>query len=254
MNFDNTVTVTDEGYKVFEPIPADFHNAVCFGVWDIGYHAYKGVYSHKIIIGYEVEKVIEEGQFSGKRMTHYEFYTKSLSRNEKTGNETNLRKHLVGWRGVQFTEKELKGFELNKIIGKPCTLKIGHVTKPDGNMKAKIESIGVYHIRFGEKLTPENSATELPNVVINQREKAVSKERADELMHSEKEADAQFNDFQKPREPEINIIKQAPIDQAPHEPLLPDTQPAVPGIDKDGLANTNILDRKPEPVGEEIPF
>ena len=44
----------------------------------------------------------------------------TLSLNEKS----NLRKDLQAWRGQAFTEEELNGFDLLKIMNKPCHLQI----------------------------------------------------------------------------------------------------------------------------------
>ncbi len=45
-------------------------------------------------------------------------YTLSLS------DKANLRKDLDAWRGKPFTEDELKGFDVSKILGQPCQLSI----------------------------------------------------------------------------------------------------------------------------------
>ena len=44
----------------------------------------------------------------------------TLSLNEKS----NLRKDLQAWRGQAFTEDELQGFDILKIMNKPCQLQI----------------------------------------------------------------------------------------------------------------------------------
>ena len=47
-------------------------------------------------------------------------YTLSLS------SKSNLYKDLVSWRGKPFTEEELEGFDLSKLLGKPCQIQIIH--------------------------------------------------------------------------------------------------------------------------------
>ncbi|MHA1379626.1 MAG: hypothetical protein ACTSRG_14730 [Candidatus Helarchaeota archaeon] len=37
-----------------------------------------------------------------------------------------MRKFLESWRGKKFTKEELEGFDLQKILGKPCQLQIIH--------------------------------------------------------------------------------------------------------------------------------
>jgi hypothetical protein len=59
------------------------------------------------------------------------FYTNSLSE------KANLRKDLESWRGQPFEVKELLGFDLMNVLGKPCILSIVH--NEDG--KAKVSSV-----------------------------------------------------------------------------------------------------------------
>lgn len=59
------------------------------------------------------------------------FYTNSLSE------KANLRKDLESWRGQPFEVKELLGFDLMNVLGKPCILSIVH--NEDG--KAKVASV-----------------------------------------------------------------------------------------------------------------
>lgn len=58
-------------------------------------------------------------------------YTVSL--NEKA----NLRKDLESWRGKKFTATELEGFDMNNLLGKPCTLQIMH----NENGYAKVNAV-----------------------------------------------------------------------------------------------------------------
>lgn len=47
------------------------------------------------------------------------------------GEKSNTRKDLESWRGQAFTEEELKGFELVKIMNKGCQLNVIKATKND---------------------------------------------------------------------------------------------------------------------------
>jgi hypothetical protein len=62
-------------------------------------------------------------------------YTCSL--NEKA----NLRRDLVSWRGREFTEAELAGFNVDQVVGAPCLLNIIHAKSGKGSTYAKIASI-----------------------------------------------------------------------------------------------------------------
>jgi hypothetical protein len=62
-------------------------------------------------------------------------YTKSINEKAK------LRQHLKAWRGRDFTEDELRDFELAKVLNAPCTIVVSH-TEKDGNIYANIASVG----------------------------------------------------------------------------------------------------------------
>ena len=53
-------------------------------------------------------------------------YTLSLSDKSK------LREHLESWRGQEFTQQELDGFDIHNILGKECTISVVHEKSADG--------------------------------------------------------------------------------------------------------------------------
>lgn len=118
------ILATEGGKNEFHLVPAETHQAVCFGVFDLGLQksSFQGQekIQHKILIGWEIDCPIPSGEFAGKRMTIYKRYTLSLS------NKANLRKDLEGWRGKAFTADELKGFDIERLIGVNCMLAVVH--------------------------------------------------------------------------------------------------------------------------------
>lgn len=133
---------TDSGNGNFEQAPIGSHVARCIKVIDIGTQKgeYQGQVSIKrqVIIGWELPtELMETGEYAGKPFTVSKFYTASL--NEKA----NLRKDLANWRGRDFTEEELLGFESKNILGKPCMLSIIH------NEKSKARVAGIMAIPKG---------------------------------------------------------------------------------------------------------
>lgn len=122
--------------KDFEQVTPGTHQGVCYDIWDIGYQEgeYKGKKKvlHTVIVGFEVNEPISKGEFEGKRKTINRFYTLSL------GEKANLRADLESWRGKAFTSEELKGFDIEKLIGVNCMLSITHNEKG----RAKITGIG----------------------------------------------------------------------------------------------------------------
>lgn len=124
------------GGGTFEQAPTGAHVARCIGLIDIGTHhgEYEGVPNvrHQVIVRWELPNApIAEGEFAGKPFTVSEFYTLSL------GEKANLRKALVAWRGREFTDDELKGFDLKTILNKPCMLQVGRNKKD----KAKVVAV-----------------------------------------------------------------------------------------------------------------
>jgi len=123
----------------FDPVPAGTWQAVCYGVFDIGLQ--KSVFNgeekiqHKCIVSFEINKIFDtEGQYKGKRFVISKRYTVSL--HEKSS----LRKDLEAWRGKKFTEQELEGFDIEKLIGANCLLNISH-TEKDGKTYSNIMAI-----------------------------------------------------------------------------------------------------------------
>lgn len=123
----------------YEPVPTGLQQAVCVFVEDIGTHngSYLGkpTQSHQIVICWELAEKMAQGENIGKPFMQSKFYTLSL--NEKA----NLRKDLESWRGKSFTEDELKGFDLEKLIGINCMVNIVEHTRQDGRVGQKIGSI-----------------------------------------------------------------------------------------------------------------
>lgn len=134
-------TIVKEGEKrVIYVAPAGNTQAVCFDVWDLGLQSseFKGEkkVQHKIKVGFELNKRIESGdQMNGKRYRIFRDYTASLDK------KANLRKDLTAWRGREFTEQELSGFDTESLIGANCLLNIIHYEGRDKTPKAKFNAI-----------------------------------------------------------------------------------------------------------------
>ena len=115
--------------------PDGTHIAVCFGAWYLGLQktSYQGKDDVKaqVVIGWEIDERIPEGEFADKRFRIYKTYTASL--NEKSS----LRKHLESWRGKKFAPTERKAFDLETLIGVPCMLTIIR----NENDNPKVESV-----------------------------------------------------------------------------------------------------------------
>ena len=103
----------------FEQPPTGTHVARCVRLIDLGTQTseFQGQpkIRREVIIAWELpEELMSEGDFAGQPFMVSKFYTLSL--HEKA----NLRADLVNWRGRDFNETELEGFDLRTILGHLC--------------------------------------------------------------------------------------------------------------------------------------
>ena len=127
------------------------HNVICCQLVDMGTtdKEWQGKIIgkvNKINFGFEfvdVKLESENGEYSPLWGSQF---TNSL------GKKANLRGLLEGWRGVPFTEEELKGFDLSKLLGLSCQL----VIQPNSKGNPKIASI----VKSKEKFSGERELHE----------------------------------------------------------------------------------------------
>lgn len=121
--------------KSSTPIPAGTHQAVCYGVIDLGVQAplnpaYKP--AHKLLLMWELPDERIQLERDGKKLDLPRGCSREFA--AKLGSDTKptkTRTFLEGWRGRKFTEQELAGFDLKNLIGANCLLTITHATKGD---------------------------------------------------------------------------------------------------------------------------
>ena len=133
----------------FKRVPAGNHIARCFSVIDMGTQRTTGQYGekdqHRIRIAWEIFGEDDEGlpltiDVNGKEMplTINKAYTLSL--HEKAA----LRKDLASWRGKDFTEEELQGFDVSKLLGVYCMVNVV-TTESNGKTYSNVSSITPLH-------------------------------------------------------------------------------------------------------------
>lgn len=150
------VIVSDSG-GTFEAIPTGVFPAVCCSLWDLGIQpGFQGKQTHKVVLGWEIDQRKTEGEWAGKRFVVTKTYTASL--NEKA----NLRKDLESWRGRPFTEEELKGFDLEKVVHAPCMLNLLEQVSQKGKKWTGIAAI-MPLAKGTTKLEPETPRDYMPN-------------------------------------------------------------------------------------------
>lgn len=114
---------TDSGGN-FEQAPTGTHVGICYRLIDLGtqHGEYQGKPNarNQVLVSWELPNELMK---DGQPFVVSKFYTNSL------GEKANLRQHLESWRGQHFTVEELKKFDLQNILGKPCLLSIIHNDK-----------------------------------------------------------------------------------------------------------------------------
>jgi hypothetical protein len=135
------LTASSGGGGDFEVVPVGTHRAICYKLVDAGTREEKfkdeePKKRHTVFIFWELPdlRTSKDQPFS-----IFKQYTLSLNENSA------LHKDLKSWRGRSFSEEELKGFDLNNILGVSCDLEVEHtaggrakvvsVFKPDGGAK-----------------------------------------------------------------------------------------------------------------------
>jgi len=134
----------------FEPVSEGVHQAVCTRIYDLGtqFNEHFGTQAHKVMITWEItDEIIEiEGECAPRNISKE--YTLSLHK------KASLRSALEAWRSKKFTDRELDGFDLKRLIGANCQLQIIHVNK-NGKTFANIAAIMALP-KGSEKAEPDN--------------------------------------------------------------------------------------------------
>ena len=117
----------------FKSVPAGSYVAVCDMVVFLGLQPGSGKFPEpkfQIYIRFEIPSERVEFEKDGKKFNLPtvigQTYTASMSE------KANIRKHLEGWRGKQFTDNEAKSFDVGSILGKCCMLSVVEKTTDKG--------------------------------------------------------------------------------------------------------------------------
>jgi hypothetical protein len=118
--------------STYTAAPEGLHAAVCVDVVDLG--VVQGAYGakHKVRVVWQLDAADET---HGRRFDVARVYTLSL--HERAA----LRKDLESWRGRKFTEAELDGFDLEKLIGAPAQVQVTHDLGDDGTVYANVATV-----------------------------------------------------------------------------------------------------------------
>lgn len=128
----------------FTPMPTGNHVSVCNMVVDLGKQRtvsqqFGEKIKHQCYIRWEtpdeqMEWTDRDGNKQSGNRVIGKTYTVSLHEN------ANLRRDLESWRGRPFTEEELKGFDLSKLLGVPGMVNVTHEHK-NGKTYANVAAV-----------------------------------------------------------------------------------------------------------------
>lgn len=152
-----SMIVKNEGGSSIPLLEEGVYTAVCTGLIDLGFQKSTlfNKNSRKVQVMWTIpsEKIKytdkEGNEKEGMRQMSKE-YTACITE------KSNLNKDLTSWRGKAFTEEEMKGFDLKKLLLVPCQIQIIHQGKE--NKYASIA--GIMSLPKGIKVdTSELTAT-----------------------------------------------------------------------------------------------
>lgn len=120
-----------------EPLEAGTYPARCVQLIDLGiqYNPLSDKNQRQVMLVWELptETITIDGE--EKPRTISDTYTLSLNEKAK------LYSALVGWRGKAFTDEELKGFDLQSVLNKPCILTLIVKESKNGNMYNRVKGV-----------------------------------------------------------------------------------------------------------------
>lgn len=124
----------------FVPVPEGTHPARCYSMISLGTQQGNNPQfkpSFQVLIQFELPNESIEINGEKKPMMTSHFLNAYLG-SPKKPSKTNL--FLTAWRGRAFTEAELAGFDLSKVVGATCLLNMIHEQK-DGKLRERIAAI-----------------------------------------------------------------------------------------------------------------
>jgi len=135
--------VSDSGGGDFKLIPSGVHIGRCFRIVDLGTQKedYQGEEKllPKIVIYWELHGEDEQGNplmaDNGEPLFIWQEYTASL------GKKAKLRGALESWRGRPFTDDELKGFDISKLLNQYCMVNVTHTVSKQNKTYANVSSL-----------------------------------------------------------------------------------------------------------------
>ena len=124
--------IAKEPESTFTPWPEGLHHAVCVDVIGLGVLQTNWGDKHKVRIVWQVE---EENTDTGRRFDVRKHYNLSLH------TKATLRKDLESWRGRTFSPDELKGFDLERLLGVNCQVQVVQNITDEAKVYANVQAL-----------------------------------------------------------------------------------------------------------------
>lgn len=135
------IVAKSKGESTFTPVSEGLHLAICSAVVDLGMQPGSDMYPQpKRQVYLRFDCIDETVQFEKDGVPQSgparcgATYTLSL------GGKSKLRPLLESWRGRKFTEQELEGFDIAKLLNVPCQIQVLHTHK-GGKTYADVQTI-----------------------------------------------------------------------------------------------------------------
>lgn len=116
--------VSSKGESSFELVPPGTHYAVCTRVLNLGEQKTNWGSTPKHFIGFDVPAIRVDWEKDGVKHEGPAFIGSRLT--SSLSPKAILRQHLESWRGRAFTEEELAGFDLFKLLGVSAMISVTH--------------------------------------------------------------------------------------------------------------------------------
>jgi hypothetical protein len=138
------IMVSGKGDGNFKGIDPGVHNARCDLIADLGMQETKFGQKHKLYVHFAVPGMEAEDKDGRKfQMGIGQSFTASLSP------KSNLRKALEAWRGKPFSDEEVEGFDITKLLNAPATIVVGTFIS-NGEERSKLDNILKCRTSVGE--------------------------------------------------------------------------------------------------------
>ena len=124
-----SLTLSTDGNGEFEKLAKGIYHGTCYKIVDLGTteqeYQDKKTKRTRIQLGFEITEAIDPSDNKVKMEDERPFavfrtYTASLFE------AAALRKDLESWRGKSFTDEELSGFDISKLLGCSARIEVGH--------------------------------------------------------------------------------------------------------------------------------